>query len=105
MSLRPGLGSTFEKTILFFFRRDFGQSLLFSLFLIHAPCEYKLARQVSVQLVEASDHIMGSFDEKLIDYTTGLLKNRKVSCKPTFSRFARPTSYPLFASYAGCSTV
>lgn len=36
-------------------------------------------RQVSVQLVEASDHIMGSFDEKLIDYTTGLLENRKVS--------------------------
>lgn len=34
--------------------------------------------QVSVQLVEASDHIMGSFDETLIQYTTRLLENRKV---------------------------
>lgn len=33
---------------------------------------------MSVHLVEASDHIMGSFDEKLITYTTRLLENRKV---------------------------
>lgn len=32
-----------------------------------------------MRLVEASDHIMGSFDEKLISYTTRLLENRKVS--------------------------
>ena len=38
-----------------------------------------LARKVSVHLVEASNHIMGSFDEKLISYTTRLLENRKVS--------------------------
>jgi len=33
-----------------------------------------------VHLVEASNHIMGSFDEKLISYTTRLLENRKVCC-------------------------
>eukprot|EP00752_Nemacystus_decipiens_P002841 g2647.t1 len=37
-----------------------------------------LQHKVSVHLVEASDHIMGSFDEKLISYTTRLLENRKV---------------------------
>lgn len=34
--------------------------------------------QVSVSLIEASDHIMGAFDEKLVAYTTRLLENRKV---------------------------
>lgn len=34
--------------------------------------------QVSVSLIEASDHIMGTFDEKLVAYTTRLLENRKV---------------------------
>ena len=58
------------------------------------PVTCAFGRQVSVQLVEASDHIMGSFDEKLIDYTTGLLKNRKVSCTPPF--------LSLGASYVLC---
>lgn len=38
--------------------------------------------KVSVRLIEASHHIMGSFDEKLISYTTRLLENRKVSLNP-----------------------
>lgn len=37
-----------------------------------------LLDKVSVSLIEASDHIMGAFDEKLVAYTTRLLENRKV---------------------------
>ncbi|CAM9106009.1 unnamed protein product [Ascophyllum nodosum] len=38
-----------------------------------------LQDKVSVHLVEASDQIMGSFEEKLVEYTTRLLENRKVN--------------------------
>lgn len=44
---------------------------------------FDLTDKVSVHLVEASDNIMGSFDEKLISYTTRLLENRKVSEQPS----------------------
>lgn len=40
-----------------------------------------MQEQVSVHLVEAGDHIMGSFDQKLVKYTTRLLQHRKVSAR------------------------
>lgn len=51
---------------------------LFALLFLPTPNNGIRSFQVSVHLVEASDHIMGSFDEKLISYTTRLLENRKV---------------------------
>lgn len=50
----------------------------FALLFLLTPMNDMRSFQVSVHLVEASDHIMGSFDEKLISYTTRLLENRKV---------------------------
>ncbi|CAM9266290.1 unnamed protein product [Scytosiphon promiscuus] len=54
-----------------------------------------LQHKVSVHLVEASDHIMGSFDEKLISYTTRLLENRKVC-----PRLLPPPALPLSLFHA-----
>lgn len=40
-----------------------------------------LEELVSVTLIEASDHILGSFDQKLVNYVSGLLTARKVSTR------------------------
>lgn len=100
MFLAPGLRSTFDKPKCFLveiWANHCCFHIPFHQLIVRLPVEYGLARQVSVQLVEASGNIMGSFDEKLIDYTIGLLRNRKVSCEPPVRPLARLMSYPLSA--------